>query len=70
MGIASQYFHEIPEPAIDALIEKGDVMWSAGGFAIEQMEPYLSTLQGEREAIIGLPKTLTNNLLHEALKLK
>lgn len=32
----------------------------------EHMEEYLGTLEGERETIIGLPKTLTMDLLLQA----
>ena len=70
MDIATQYFHHIPEEVIDSLIEQGDVLHCAGGFAIEKMEKYLGKLEGERESIIGLPKTLTNRLLKEAINLK
>lgn len=68
VATATQYFHPIPETFIDQLISQGDVMKCAGGFTIEHMEPYLKKLEGERETIEGLPKTLTQQLISKALE--
>jgi len=65
---AKQYFHPLPETLIDELIKKGDVFYCSGGFEIEQMEPYLKKREGERETILGLPKTLTSKLIEEVQK--
>jgi len=64
--IATQYFRPLSEEAIEELIRKGDVLHCAGGFTVECMEPYLLRCEGETEAVIGLPKSLTLRLLKEA----
>jgi septum formation protein len=67
---AQQHFHPIPDSFIEQLIQQGDVLYCSGGFAIELMEPYLKALHGEKETIIGLPKTLTQQLILQALQEK
>lgn len=46
MDVAKQHFDPIPEDVIDALIAKGDVLHSAGGFTVE--DPLLAPFLGER----------------------
>jgi hypothetical protein len=46
VDIAKQHFGHIPEAVIDALIDKGDVLYSAGGFTVE--DPLLAPFLGER----------------------
>eukprot|EP01121_Diplochlamys_sp_Union-15-3_P009244 TRINITY_DN2512_c0_g1_i2.p1 TRINITY_DN2512_c0_g1~~TRINITY_DN2512_c0_g1_i2.p1 ORF type:complete len:190 (-),score=26.87 TRINITY_DN2512_c0_g1_i2:34-603(-) len=62
---AKQYFKEIPQHKISEFIEQGDIMFCAGGFAIERMQEYLGEREGEESTVIGLPKTLTFKLLAE-----
>lgn len=67
VDVAKQYFKPIPDEFISKLIAQGDVMYCAGGFAIELMDPYLDHREGEAESIIGLPPTLTHRLIVEAI---
>lgn len=52
VDIARQYFDPIPEDVIDALIAKGDVLYSAGGFTVEDplLAPYLGTREGTEDS--------------------
>lgn len=63
-----QYFKPINEETIERLIKQGDVMYSAGGFVIEQMEECLEKREGEKETIEGLPVTVTEELIAMARK--
>ncbi|KAI3651065.1 hypothetical protein MP228_004546 [Amoeboaphelidium protococcarum] len=64
---ATQHFNKIDDEAIGALIAKGDVMYCAGGFTVEDdlLKPYLGALEGELETIIGLPKTMLIKVLQD-----
>eukprot|EP01132_Coremiostelium_polycephalum_P000617 gene617-766_t len=66
--IAVQHFKKIPEDKIESLIKQGDVLNCAGGFTVEHMADVTLRLDGEIETVMGLPKTLTINLMKEALK--
>lgn len=46
VDVARQHFDPISEEVIDALIAKGDVLHSAGGFTVE--DPLLAPFLGER----------------------
>ena len=61
---AKQFFLPMSEEFITDLIKKEDVMFCCGGFVVEQMEGYLDRLEGDITTIMGLPFTLTSNLLH------
>jgi hypothetical protein len=51
------------------LINNGDVMFCAGGFVSEQMSDFIKDLQGEIETVRGLPRTLTLNLIKDAVQI-
>ncbi|XP_075485401.1 uncharacterized protein LOC142525114 isoform X2 [Primulina tabacum] len=63
------YFHDIPESAIDKLIEEGIVLNVAGGLIIEHplILPYVKEVVGETDSVMGLPKALTRRLIDEVL---
>jgi len=65
VAVAKQYFKTIPRDRADALVQKGTIMYCAGGFAIEEMEDLLLKREGERETVMGLPAELTRKLLSE-----
>lgn len=52
VDVARQHFKPIPEDVIDALIAKGDVLYSAGGFTVEDplLAPYLGTREGTEDS--------------------
>eukprot|EP00039_Didymoeca_costata_P002687 m.61911 g.61911 ORF g.61911 m.61911 type:complete len:222 (-) comp11464_c0_seq1:49-714(-) len=62
-----QYFECVPDDVVQKLIDKGDVMYCAGGFTVEDplLEPYLGKREGEIEAIQGMPIQLTKQLILE-----
>ncbi|KAJ3000474.1 hypothetical protein HDV02_005339 [Globomyces sp. JEL0801] len=67
VDIAKQFFHEIPNDIIDALIAKGDVMHSCGGFVVEDelLIPYLGQREGDEDSIRGMPLKLLSNLIEQ-----
>ncbi|KYQ90139.1 maf family protein [Tieghemostelium lacteum] len=64
---ATQHFHKIPESRQDELIKQGDVLNCAGGFTVEHMSDVTDRLDGEIQTVMGLPKTLTLNLIKQAM---
>lgn len=64
---AKVLFHTIPKDVIHAIIAEGNVFSLAGGFTIQEpkLQPYIANIEGERESVIGLPRALTERLLHE-----
>lgn len=66
--VAFQYFKPVPDKVADALIAKGDVMYCAGSFVVEDplLAPYLSERVGEIESVQGMPKELTRKLVLDA----
>lgn len=63
---ATQWFKPLPDHAVQALIDQGDVLWCAGGFCVEHMTDYELKREGEIETVRGLPRTLTLELLSRA----
>jgi septum formation protein len=52
VDVARQHFMDIPDDVINALIAKGDVLHSAGGFTVEDplLAPYLGERQGTEDS--------------------
>lgn len=65
---AKIYFRPIPDEVIDKLVRNGTIFDYAGGFSTNDplLFPYVDRIEGEVESVLGLPKTLTQNLLEEA----
>ncbi|CAB4287668.1 unnamed protein product [Prunus armeniaca] len=65
------YFHIIPEEIIDSLIEEGITLDVAGGLMLEHplISPFVEAVVGTTDTVMGLPKELTEKLIHEALQL-
>lgn len=69
-GVAKAIQHfspTMPDSLFAGLIEKGDVMTCAGGFVVEQMSDFTTTLEGEIQTIRGLPVELTLGLIEQVL---
>ncbi|XP_040370865.1 7-methyl-GTP pyrophosphatase isoform X2 [Rosa chinensis] len=66
---AEVYFHVIPEEIIDNLIEEGTTLNVAGGLILEHpmISPFVEAVIGTSDTVMGLPKELTEKLIHEAL---
>nr|XP_043636025.1 7-methyl-GTP pyrophosphatase isoform X3 [Erigeron canadensis] len=64
------HFHEIPDHVIDKLLEEGLVLKVAGALIIEHplIVPYVKDVIGTTDSVMGLPKSLTEKLLNEAMK--
>ncbi|KAI8542461.1 hypothetical protein RHMOL_Rhmol08G0139600 [Rhododendron molle] len=66
---AEVYFHDIPDEVIDSLVEEGVMLNVAGGLMLEHplTLPFVDTVVGTVDCVMGLPKTLTEKLIQEAL---
>lgn len=66
---AEVYFHDIPEEAIDSLIDEGIVFNVAGGLMLEHplTLPFVDTVVGTIDSVMGLSKPLTEKLIQGAL---
>ncbi|KAA8547369.1 hypothetical protein F0562_003767 [Nyssa sinensis] len=67
--MAEVYFHDIPDDVIDSLVEEGIMLNVAGGLMLEHplTLPFVDTVVGTADSIMGLPKILTEKLIQEAL---
>ncbi|XP_010550780.1 PREDICTED: maf-like protein DDB_G0281937 [Tarenaya hassleriana] len=63
------YFHEIPDKVIDDLIEEGITLNVAGGLMLEHplTLPFVETVVGAADTVMGLPKTLTEEFIKDVL---
>nr|CAD1822389.1 unnamed protein product [Ananas comosus var. bracteatus] len=66
---AEVYFHDIPDEIIENLIDEGIVFNVAGGLLLEHplTLPFVEAVIGASDSVMGLPKALTEKLIHEAL---
>ncbi|XP_026393535.1 maf-like protein DDB_G0281937 isoform X4 [Papaver somniferum] len=63
------YFREIPDEVIEKLVDEGVVLYVAGGLIIEHplILPFIEKVEGTTDSVMGLPKALTEKLIHEVL---
>lgn len=68
LDTAAVRFRRIPADTVDRIIAQGDVFHTAGGFLIEDplFAPYIETIEGEMESVMGMPIALTRRLLAAA----
>ncbi|KAJ0236590.1 Maf-like protein [Hirschfeldia incana] len=66
---AEVYFHEIPEKVIDDLIDDAVTFKVAGGLMLEHplIAPFIDTVVGGVDTVMGLPKELTEKFISEVL---
>ncbi|KAM7520202.1 hypothetical protein LguiB_019164 [Lonicera macranthoides] len=66
---AEVYFHDIPDVVIDSLVEEGIMLNVAGGLMLEHplTLPFVDTVVGSADSVMGLSKALTEKLILEAL---
>ncbi|KAL3525391.1 hypothetical protein ACH5RR_013763 [Cinchona calisaya] len=66
---AEVYFHEIPDEVIDSLIEEGIILNVAGALMLEHplTLPFVDTVIGTADHVMGLSKALTEKLIQETL---
>jgi septum formation protein len=59
---------DMPDDIINKLIAEGDVMWCAGGLMVEHplIVPYITSIEGTQEAVMGLGKEAVMQVLVEA----
>lgn len=64
---AKVYFHKIPSPRIEEMIKHGQIFDFAGAFHPDDpaIKPFIVHIEGETEAVLGLPKALTEKLIKE-----
>ena len=58
-------FGDIPNNIIDQIISKGEVMWCAGGFQVEEQlfQPYILKIDGEITSVRGLSIPIVKKLI-------
>nr|GEW15247.1 maf-like protein isoform X1 [Tanacetum cinerariifolium] len=63
------YFHDIPDEIIDKLVDDGVTLNVAGGLMLEHplTAPFVDTVIGTADGVMGLSKSLTEKLLKESL---
>lgn len=66
--VCTIHMSDMPDDVIDKLIAEGDVMWCAGGLMVEHplVEPYITSIEGTQEAVMGLGKEAVMQVLVEA----
>ncbi|KAI9218548.1 inosine triphosphate pyrophosphatase-like protein [Blastocladiella britannica] len=66
--IGRQAWKPVPEDVADAVIAKGDIMYCAGGFMIDEplLYAYLGDRDGDPDTIIGMPLAATREMLEAA----
>ncbi|PWA55890.1 maf-like protein [Artemisia annua] len=64
------YFHDIPDEIIDKLVDDGVTLNVAGGLMLEHplTAPFVDTVVGTADGVMGLSKSLTEKLLKESLE--
>lgn len=65
---AKVYFRQVPAPRIEEMIHHGQIFDFAGAFHPDDpaIKPYIVHIEGEMEAVLGLPKALTEKLIKQA----
>ncbi|EOA27761.1 hypothetical protein CARUB_v10023917mg [Capsella rubella] len=66
---AEVYFHEIPKQVIDDLINDAITYKVAGGLTLEHplISPFIDSVMGGVDTVMGLPKELTEKFINEVL---
>ncbi|XP_034682631.1 7-methyl-GTP pyrophosphatase-like [Vitis riparia] len=66
---AEVYFYDIPDEVIDNMIEEGISLNVAGGLMLEHplTLPFVESVVGSTDCVMGLSKALTESLIQEAL---
>lgn len=69
IDIATVYWDEITDLIVEKVIDKGEIYSSAGGFRIEDsdLNPLIRYLEGSFDSIMGLPVSLTVELIEDVL---
>lgn len=66
---ATIFFDTIPLSVIDKIMEEGQMIHCAGGLMVEHplLQPYIKSIDGTQESLMGLSCELLENLLEEIL---
>jgi septum formation protein len=67
--IATIHWNDIPEDVIKKVVEEKEIFSCAGGFRIEDplLQPYIHSIDGSFDSVLGLPIKLMVNLIMEVL---
>ena len=65
IDVSHIYLKLIPDQVINSLIEEGEIFYCAGGLMIEHpmVQPYIEKIDGTLDSVMGLRKSLVNELL-------
>lgn len=71
VDIATVYWNEISDEVINKVINKGEIYNSAGGFRIEDedLNPLIRYMEGSYDSIMGLPVSLTVELIEDVINI-
>ncbi|ORZ36075.1 inosine triphosphate pyrophosphatase-like protein [Catenaria anguillulae PL171] len=65
--IGKQYWNPVPEPILDKVIGKGDIMHCAGGFMIDEplLHPFVGRRDADEDVIMGMPLRALKDMIEE-----
>lgn len=69
VDIATVYWHEIPEEIVQHVVDRGEVMSSAGGFLVEDVDlnKLIKGIDRPVDSVMGMPVELAKRLMTEVL---
>eukprot|EP01034_Spumella_vulgaris_P030348 gene30348-37549_t len=69
VDLATVYWKYISDEVVQKLVAKGDVLNTAGGFMIEDVDlsPLIKGVDGSMDSVFGMPVDLTERLINEVL---
>lgn len=65
--MATLYFDEIPEIAVENLLNEGKIFHCAGGIMVENplLRPYITRIEGSEDTVKGLASSLLQSFLDQ-----
>jgi len=69
IDIATVYWREIPSEVVERVVDRGEVMSSAGGFLIEDVDlnGLIKGIDRPVDSVMGMPVDLTKRLIKDVL---
>lgn len=67
VDVVTTHYSPLPEAVIDQLVAEGEVFYCAGAIRQEDslMKPYIASMDGTLDSVMGLPAALTKNLIDQ-----
>uniref|UniRef100_A0A7S2XZD4 Septum formation protein Maf n=1 Tax=Fibrocapsa japonica TaxID=94617 RepID=A0A7S2XZD4_9STRA len=69
VDVATVHWDTISPEVIERVVARGEIMTSAGGFRIEDVDlsPLVKNIQGTKDSVLGLPLALVCDLIDQVL---